>query len=382
MSFEQYFPQGIATGSSFLGRDKETQKLIDNINSGRHTLLIAPRRYGKTSLIKHAIGLANIAFTEIDLFLAIDDKAIENRFLSGIENLIQVFSDKPEQWMMTLVDYFRKARKKWTVGFKGVTLEIKPEAHDDIAANLLDAFNALEHILSIKEQRAVIFIDEFQEIGKVGAGSAIEGAIRHFAQTSKYLVFIFSGSNRRILEDIFGSRTRPLYSLCQWITLQRLSSEIYLAYLRTIAKQTWDKVPDDNVLLQILELTERHPEATYGFCGYLWQYCAFEKKVLSIDAIQCAWDGYVAELVKRTKLALSELSPGQLKVLILLATGYKNALTGKDAQGRLGLTSPTIVYALNVLSAQDLIERMPEKDYRVIDPVIKATLVNYYTDYL
>ena len=97
--------------------------------------------------------------------------------------------------------------------------------------NILDALNALEHILVKKKQKAVLFIDEFQEIVKLPIGKAVEGAIRHFAQESKYLSLIFSGSNRHILLSMFVDRSRPLYQLCDRINLGRIDSKYYKEYL-------------------------------------------------------------------------------------------------------------------------------------------------------
>lgn len=382
MIYDQYFPQGVAQADAFLGRQEETDKLLANINTGRHTLLLSPRRYGKTSLVRHALTQTNHPYIETDLFLAIDEKAIETRLLDGIQSLIQSFSEKPEQWLNTLINFFKKSNKKWTIGFKGVKLELQPNNNQDVAGNLLEVFNALEHILSHKKQRAVIFIDEFQELGKIKTGKTIEGAIRHFAQASKYLVFVFSGSNRHALIDIFGTRARPLYSLCDWVTLQRLTPQIYFTYLNHIANLTWKQSLPNDVLTAITDLTECHPEITYGFCANLWQYCISKQTPPSIDLIPNIWNSYVLERVKQTKLTLAEISAGQLKILILIATGTNIKLTGKEIQKKINLTSPTIVGALNTLEKEDFIEKINDGSYRIINPVIKATLTSYYSNYL
>lgn len=382
MIYDQYFPQGVAQNDAFLGRQEETNKLIANINTGRHTLLLSPRRYGKTSLVRYAFTQTNYPYVEIDLFLSIDEKAIETRLLDGIQSLIQLFSEKPEQWINTLINFFKKSNKKWTIGFKGIKLELQPNNNQDIAGNLLDAFNALEYILFNKKQRAVIFIDEFQELGKIKTGKTIEGAIRHFAQAAKYLVFIFSGSNRHLLIDIFGTRTRPLYSLCDWITLHRLTPQIYFTYLNHVAIETWKQSLPNDVLEAIINLTECHPEITYGFCANLWQFCINKQIIPSTEVIPNVWDSFVLERVKQTKLTLAEISAGQLKILILIATGNNIKLTGKEIQKKINLTSPTIVSALNTLEKEDFIEKADDGSYRIINPVIKATLASYYSNYL
>ena len=68
MLYEKYFPLGLAKGQTFLGRASELTLLQRNIKAGRHTLLIAPRKYGKTSLIKEAIKKVKYPSVDVDFF--------------------------------------------------------------------------------------------------------------------------------------------------------------------------------------------------------------------------------------------------------------------------------------------------------------------------
>ena len=162
-----------------------------------------------------------------------------SKLLKGVRDLIQQVSDTPEQWFKTLRNYFNRLNKKWIIGIKGFYLELQPNDHSSIAENILDALNALEYILKKQNKKAILFIDEFQEIIKIKEGLAIEGAIRHFAQESKHLVFIFSGSNRHMLQSMFGDRTRPLYNLCDRLNLDRIDSSYYKKYLGYVSQKTW-----------------------------------------------------------------------------------------------------------------------------------------------
>ena len=69
-------------------------------------------------------------------------------------------------------------------------------------------------------------------------------------------------------------------------------------------------------------------------------------------------------------------------MLILIASGFNKPISGKEAQIKINLTSPSIVNALNYLEKQDLIEKPDNATYRIINPVIAATLKAYYADYL
>ncbi len=244
----------------------------------------------------------------------------------------------------------------------------------------MQLFNALEFILSKQKKKVVIFVDEFQEINKINMGKAIEGAIRHFAQAAKYVIFIFSGSSRHLLLDIFGS-SRPLYKLCDWIILSRLDRNLYQSYLNKVAQQTFGKPLIEEVFNEIMTLSECHPEATYALCGQLWSKAANKQTLVKQD-VQKAWEDYITKHLKQTRQILSTYSSGQLKVLMLIAMGIKKGITGKDSQAKLGLTSPSISKALQLLEAEDLIEKNVDGFYSIIDPVIKTTLLKFYSDYL
>lgn len=375
------FPWGIAEGKAFFNRNKESQRLANNIQSGRHTLLVSPRRYGKSSLAKHTIKLVNLPCAEVDLFLVIDDQSIEYRILEGIRALIQTVSDTPEQWFNTLRTFFNKINKKWTIGFTGLSLELVPDNHKDIADNLLNALNALEHILTKKNQTAVLFIDEFQEITKSKIGRGIEGAIRHFAQESKYLAFVFSGSNRHILASMFNSRSRPLYQLCDRINLEKIDSSYYKKYLDVVAKETWEKELPCDTFTKIIELTECHPNYVYILCSYIWQQYAEQKQPPKADDVATCWQNYINELLKETRAQLAKLKTCQLKLLIAIALGTNTELTGKETQKKLDASSAVLVYNLRVLENMDYIEKLGNQ-FHIINPVISYTLKMFYSDIL
>src|SRR5690349_5073898 len=88
MRARDYFPLGIATGTAFCNRTQETKLLVENLKNGKHTLLIATRRYGKSSLALHAIQLSQLPYVEIDFYMARSEKIIETYILNGIIDLI------------------------------------------------------------------------------------------------------------------------------------------------------------------------------------------------------------------------------------------------------------------------------------------------------
>jgi hypothetical protein len=180
----------------------------------------------------------------------------------------------------------------WVIGTQGVQLMLQPDKNNDSATNIKEALEALENILAKKKQKAVLFLDEIQEIGEVAEGKGIEGAIRHVAQKTKYLSLVFSGSNRHLLQSMFYDDGRPLYKLCDRIILQRISKDEYSKHLKKLANTRWQMALSEDTLNKIFELTECHPYYINTLCSKLWLTL---DKAPKFDEVENAWQQLVLE---------------------------------------------------------------------------------------
>src|ERR1700722_786796 len=88
MKPRQYFPLGKAYGKAFCNRIEETNKLMGNIKNGKHTFLVAPRRYGKSSLCEKVLELSDLPWAKLDFHLAMSEKDVERIIINGIIELI------------------------------------------------------------------------------------------------------------------------------------------------------------------------------------------------------------------------------------------------------------------------------------------------------
>ena len=100
LQFEKYFPLGLARGEAFIGREEESQWLKRNVDAGIHTLLLAPRRYGKSSLVLHTLEKGNLAFIEMDLQLCRSAKSLEKKILHGIAQILGTIVKEKEKILL------------------------------------------------------------------------------------------------------------------------------------------------------------------------------------------------------------------------------------------------------------------------------------------
>ncbi len=381
ISFEHYFPLGLASGEAFIER-KESEWLIKNIHSGIHTLLMAPRRYGKSSLVLHILEKNHLNYIEMDLQLCRTAKAVEQKIIHSIEKIISQISKKPETLLKIAQSFFQKTH--WKISFKGfVELSIEPEKQEDIVENMLTAFQFLETVLMKENKKVVFFIDEVQEIQLLKEAYEIQGAIRHFAQKTKQVAFIFSGSNRRLLRTIFDDSVMPLYQLCDTMILNKIEEKAYAHYLNEVALCTWHHALPEDVFHEIIALTHRHPRRIYHLCFYLWRNLETQKTAVStVESVREAWQMLIQSSLKGIRYYLAQRNNSQLKVLAYIALGNHTELTGKVAQKTTDLSSTGIMNALNALVEENFIEQNSDGTYAFIDPLVQAAIATYETELL
>ncbi|MBV9575587.1 MAG: ATP-binding protein [Gammaproteobacteria bacterium] len=373
---EDYFPLGIAKGRAFCNRIQERKQLISNIEKNKHTIVISPRRYGKSSLVLASLAEMDLPYERVDLFVAVNVKTVEEQILKGVKSLLTKISSVPEQAVGFIKNYIKSLKSKWIVGTDGVHIELIPEKGSDSASVIMESLQMLENVLRKKNKQAVFFIDEFQEIGVLTHAAGIEGAIRHVAQESKNLRFIFSGSNRHILTNMFDDRSSPLYMLCDRITIDRIHEQDYIAYLNKIAKKTWKKHLTSTLIEEIFKLTERHPYYMNVLCDKAWTNAG--EKLPTIETINSVWEQYILQEASKVAKDLSMLNISQKKILIAISQGISKDLTGKDILQKFNLTSAAIIKSLKLLAEQDYIGRYQNGEYFMIDPLIKASLIKFY----
>lgn len=372
-----YFPLGIATGSAFCNRTKELTLLEENIKNGKHSLLMATRRYGKSSLALQAISQTKIAYTEIDFYMATSEKVIESYLLNGVVEIIGKALGRVDQLIASIKTYVKYLKPKLDISTAIMKFELSANHEVDPATNIKEALLLLENLLAEKKKKAALLLDEFQVVGIIAQGKGIEGAIRHVAQKTKFLTFVFSGSNRKLLKTMFENENRPLYKLCWKINLDRISHNDYQIHLQKAAKALWHQELPVEIIETILTLTECHPFYVNKLCDKLWTY--FKDKAPDLKQVNHTWEEILKEEKSEAIKEISLLSLGQ-KAVLLQITKQSSQLTSKQTMLELKMTSSSILTALTGLEEKDIIERTGDHHYRIISPIVRFYVAKKYKE--
>ncbi|OGO94563.1 MAG: hypothetical protein A3F10_04010 [Coxiella sp. RIFCSPHIGHO2_12_FULL_42_15] len=366
------FPLSVAMGKAFCNRQSETENLKTFILHRRPVLLVSPRRYGKTSLALHAIQQTDFPYAQIDLFSAVDELDIERAILKGVGKLIFRMESIPKRALALASDIFEGSQIRAVLNKIELSIDIN-RRKEKPAYHVLDLLERLERLSEKTNKRIILFFDEFQCIGEITPNHAMESVLRQVAQLTKYISFIFSGSNRHLLHELFDDRNRPFYKLCERITLDRISEEDYERHIQKFSQSVWKSELSSRTLDCLFTYSGRHPYYLNLICSRF----LLEKNLPDQEAVEKIWNQYVFEERSSVASELELLSKNQRKLLTVLSrTDGTNSPLGREFIQRANMSKATIDQSLTFLEKKDYVYKNEEGHIGVLDPLIKTVLSN------
>lgn len=368
------FPKVVITGDYFCNREKERGELGSYILKGRHTWLQAHRRHGKTSLVAQTVEDLKksqpIFYSRVFLSFSIDEAACIRKIIKSIDSIIYDFfrHHEPEQQLgekivrfgSLLSEVFRKIQP--SISLQNNRPVISTSKTYDIVA-LEESLAGLNALAAKFNYRAVLFIDEFQEIAKLKEHLILESTLREQVEDATHLTFIFAGSEKTLMQQTFTNKKRPLYKHLQPFEVKRISAKCYHSHLNNLAQERWQTVIAKDPLERILFFTQRHPYYVNFLCDELWK----SDSTPSIDDVDAAWDTVVYKAKREGAYEDKELTLNEMRVITGIAQGFTKNMTRKDVVRSLNMAASSIQATLKALIDKDFIDEN-EDGFYVIDP--------------
>ena len=256
----------------FVNREKEIQFLQRNFYAKINTILISPRRWGKSSLVKKAAtDLASINSKIVpcylDLFNVRDEKDFYEQFSRAI--LIATYS-KWEERLRAIKTLFKVITPKITVGIDPTSdFELGFDIND-IKKHPDEILNLPESISNLKKIELVICIDEFQNISHFSNPLAFQKKLRAIWQHHHKAVYCLYGSKRNMLTHLFEHKSMPFYKFGDTLFLSKISEEHWITYIRKQFKRTKKEIGIEEARL-IAQLMENHPYFVQQLARETWE---------------------------------------------------------------------------------------------------------------
>ena len=212
----------------FCDREQETAKILDALSNGRNVTLIAPRRMGKTGLIRHAFYHLKEQQPEIvTLYMDIFSTQSLGDFVRLFANTVLGKLDSaPQKALSRISQFIRSCRPVFTfdeiTGVPKVTIDVAPAEEENTLKEIFD-------YLASSEKRCYIAIDEFQQITEYDE-KGVEALLRSYIQFLPNVNFIFAGSRKHVMQEMFTSSKRPFYQSTQVVTIDAIDKEKYAQF--------------------------------------------------------------------------------------------------------------------------------------------------------
>ncbi|HEX4735367.1 MAG TPA: ATP-binding protein [Thermoleophilaceae bacterium] len=262
----------IALDEAFTDRDAEVAELRRDALNGQDVVIFAPRRFGKTSLVRRvaqALGRRKALVAEINLMFTPTKEKLAGRLAQEIaEHLLGPVGRAKENLRV-----FSGLRITPTISVDPVDGSFGfsfAGSHDpeDVDATLERLFRLLPEIAAERKRPVVLIIDEFQEIADIDPH--LTKLLRSVFQEQPEVAHIYLGSKRHLMERIFNDANEPFWRSAKRMELGVIQPDAFRPFIVAGFRDNKRDIADDAVS-RILAMTGGHPYSTQEICYFLWE---------------------------------------------------------------------------------------------------------------
>lgn len=358
-------------GNTFTDRKEETNRLKMNFLYGVNTILISPRRMGKTSLVEKVCSLVEsdtLKIAKIDAFGCRSENDFINAFATAV---VRATSSKWEEWMENAKTFLSRFIPKISIGQDPLT-------DFSIALEYNRANTVTEDILQLPETIAkqkgikiVICIDEFQQIADFPDSITFQKKLRSVWQLQSNVSYCLYGSKKHMMEKMFQSQSHPFYRFGDLFYLDKISETDWVEYICDRFRVTGKEISRE-LASEICTVTDRYSSYVQQLAWLVWlrtdKHATKEDVEFGIDRMLDACEPL---FIQQTE----SLSAYQMNFLRALANGVHTGFTRSEILDTYQLgTAANISRLKKALTEKDLIMMTAPKKLEISDPILALWL--------
>ena len=330
----------IATEKNFTDRKLETANLVQNFTSLINTIIISPRRWGKSSLVNKAAKLAmeqdsKLRICHIDLF----NVRNEEHFYSLLaQKVITATSTKWEEAVESAKSFFSHLVPKISIG-SDPTNEVSIDFDwETVKQNPDEVLDLAEKIAKKKGVKIVICVNEFQNIAEFTDPDYFQKKLRSHWQQHQNVAYCLYGSKRHMMMEVFTNSSKPFYKFGNLMFLNKIDTPYLVEFFNSRFSDTGKSINKDAANL-IVELVDNHPYYAQQLAQQSWLRT---KDVCTVEIVREAHATLVEQLSLLFVTITETLTTQQLNYLKALIAGEK-AISSTDVMHRYQISSTTSI---------------------------------------
>lgn len=342
-----------AEGAFFTDRTEDSKRLTANLTHGINTILISPRRWGKTSLVKKVIAEIDIPKIKpvfIDIFQCKSEYEFYHAFATAV---IKQTSSKFDEWVETAKTFLSNISPKFSFGsdpMNDFSLSFEWNPKNDSGTSILQL---PERIAEKKNIHLVVCLDEFQQIADFTDSVKFQKKLRSVWQHQQNVTYCMFGSKKHLMENIFNDKSMPFYKFGDMMFLKKIPTEEWVPFICTKFRETGKNISPEQAA-KICEATENLSSYVQHLAWVVWYKC---DKVVTNKDITTAIDDLLEQNKVFFQREVEQLSEFQLNFLHALANGVTTGFSRKDVIKKYRLESSANVQSIKKsLLKKDLID--------------------------
>lgn len=338
------------------------QLLYSHIN----TMLVSPRRWGKSSLVKMAMTElceehSDIRVCYIDAFSISTEAEFYRMFASKV---IECASSKVERWISDAKKFLTGVVPQVVLtdqvnNFMAFDIKYVPQDRDKLTILQLP-----EMLAKDKNIQIIVCIDEFQQLALLPEYKDMEGKMRTAWQQQEHVSYCLYGSKRHMMMNIFNNANSPFYRFGQVIFMQKIKKEDWIPFILSAFERTGKHI-SEAFAERVCDIVKCHSWYLQQLCYFIWSYTVddVDEEIFS-RALQQVININTPMFQNDT----DNLSPSQKEMLRAVCDGVVQ-LSSETAKSRYSLGNPnTIVRNKRALQERDIIEKTAD-GLTFVDPV-------------
>ena len=362
---------GVATsGDNFTDRKSETARLLANFKHGINTVLISPRRWGKTSLVQKVCNLAksdDLKIVYLDIFSCRSDREFYDAFASAV---LKQTSTKWDEWVENAKLFLSRITPKISFGTDPMTdfsisLEFNPKSDD-----ITEILQLPEKIAQMKGFRIVVCIDEFQQIAEFGDSKNFQKRLRTIWQLQKSVSYCLFGSKKHLMNELFEKKSLPFYKFGDAIYLQKIPTADWVEYICGRFEATGKSISPE-LAQKVCDTIENHSSYVQQLAWLIW---VNTDKVATEKEFEEAYKDILDQNTPLFEKQTENLSAYQLSFLRAVCDGVHKEFSTQEViqKYRLG-SSANVATVKRALTKKELIET-EKREVAISDPLLKVWL--------
>lgn len=365
----------LAKKETFVNRESEKKRIASNFQSGINTILISPRRWGKSSLVKEAAETLvsknrKIQFCFIDMFSIKSEEQFYEIFSSEV---IKCSSAKMEEWARNGSELFKQLIPRFSVGVDpqndfSVSLDWK-----EVGKHKGEILNLPQILAEKKQIRIVVCIDEFQNIKNFKDSDFLEKSMRSYWQHHHQVSYCLYGSKRHMMSEIFNEKNKPFYRFGDMMMLEKIEKEKWVGFIVN-AFQTTQKNISEELAALIAEKMKCHSYYVQQLAHLVWTET--EKKATR-EILQKSLDNLLNwnEIFYQREIEI--LSQTQINLLEAIINGVEQLTSAKVMKDYNLGTPRNVSKNRQILEKADIID-ISGKKISFLDPAFELWFRKVY----